>query len=139
MYFATKVVLYTQIIPNDKVSTQQSNLLYYKTTKWKLSSVYVRAVQGGGFKTHCVSTRRFESCCTHTKKLHYIIKYQKAPLTQLVEWWSYEPQVAGSNPAWSNPQPFSFFLNTGTSPHAHPPPLTSTLLTPNPSHAIPYN
>ena len=103
MYFATKVVLYTQIIPNNKVSTQQSNLLYYKTTKWKLSSVYVRAVQGGGFKTHCVSTRRFESCCTHTKKLHCIIKYQKAPLTQLVEWWSYEPQVVGSNPTWSNP------------------------------------
>ena len=24
-----------------------------------------------------------------------------APITQLVEWWSYEPQVAGSSPAGS--------------------------------------
>ena len=26
----------------------------------------------------------------------------RAPLTQSVEYWSYEPKVAGSSPAWSN-------------------------------------
>ena len=26
---------------------------------------------------------------------------QVAPLTQSVEYWSYEPKVAGSSPAWS--------------------------------------
>jgi hypothetical protein len=26
----------------------------------------------------------------------------RAPLTQSVEYWSYEPKVAGSSPAWSS-------------------------------------
>ena len=35
----------------------------------------------------------------------------RAPLTQSVEYWSYEPKVAGSSPAWSS-VPFAYHCST---------------------------
>ena len=37
-------------------------------------------------------------------------RYRLAPVAQSVEHWSYEPEVAGSIPAWSTLSFFLFFI-----------------------------
>jgi hypothetical protein len=48
--------------------------------------------------------------CALSMRLNHSAKTarRKAPLTQSAEYWSYEPKVAGSNPAWS--KTFAFFI-----------------------------